>query len=258
MMVLLKTSDSASTSQDFYICRDGDGVIGFDGLGAIDFDHSDLKKVIREGSSALANPYAVRLMDKPGRREIVMRRAVRLFDLYYDYRFNILLVAPDTQRDFENCINQSVDSLDSVTCRFGKRAASYHFGNLRNYSCISRCVWKKSCFAMVDSSDFLINQTRIGRGQVPLESEVPYVAQGLTFVDAVSFRAGAPVLKSLVPERLAFPFPHQDILNVGIGMTLISQRLFESLWTKLRPKSRVLGLIGSRPLVHVDFGVSEP
>ena len=252
---MLITNKDGYSSQDFYVCDLGDGVIGFDGMGAIDFDHSDLQKQIVEIGPTIPTRYEARITDGPDPRRIAMRRAVRMFDLYYDYRFNVLMVAPDVRRDFEVCIDQSVCSLESVVCSFGKKSASYSFGRLKNYSCESYCIWERSCFAMVDSSRFMINQTRIGRGEVPLDSEVSYDARGLKFPDYSRFRTGAPVLNRLVPERLAFSFPQQDILNFGIGMTLISQRLFESLWSRPRPKSRVLGLTGSRPLVRVDFGV---
>jgi hypothetical protein len=248
-----RTNDAASATQRFYICELGDGAIGYDGCGAIDFEHSDLLKVIVASGPKMATRYAAYLAETGETKSITMRRAVRPFEFYYDYRFNSLLVSTEVRSSYQAWIDLSAVKLESVVCHFGKKSADYYFGNLKHAHCLADCIWSKSSFATVYTSDFDINRTRIGRWVVPLDHEVSYTARGQIFTDIGDHRRSQPSLHMHVPERLAFAFPFQDILNIGIGKTLISERLFEALWSRHRPKSRVLGITGSRPLVEVEF-----
>jgi hypothetical protein len=245
-------------SDNFYLARAGDGVIGFDGCGALDYDRSDLTRSVIESGRRLATRMVAKLDPSKAEAKITMRRAVRLFDFFYDYQFNTLMVSPDAYADHRLPIDTSVQSLSLVTCHFGQRSAPYYFGNLKNENCLKECVWSKSSFATVYTSHFDINQTEIGRHEVPLDHEVPYVARDQVFEDMQEYWRTTPSLHKHLPLKLAFAFPYQAILNVGVGRTLISAALFEALWNRKRPKSRVLGMTGSRPLVEVTFGETKP
>ena len=85
---------SAATSRTYYHCRSGDGVIGFDGCGAIDFTRSDLKLTLVESGPRIADRHEATLALTGDQRDIVTRRAVKEFDFFYDYEFNTLLVSP--------------------------------------------------------------------------------------------------------------------------------------------------------------------
>ncbi len=251
-----KTSDAAVASEKFYVCHLGDGAIGYDGCGAVDFENSDLDRVVVASGPKIATRYAARLPERLEPKEIRMRRAVRPFDFYYDYKFNSLLVSSEIRSSYQAWIDPSAISLEIATCHFGKRLASYYFGNLKHAHSLDDCIWSKSYFATVYASDFDINRTRIGRHEVPPDHEVAYKARNQRFEGLADYYRSTPSLHMHVPEKLAFAFPFQDILNIGIGETLISQRLFEALWSRPRPKSRVLGITGSRPLVEVEFGAA--
>jgi hypothetical protein len=79
----------------FYIAGEGDGVIGYDGCGALDFDRSDLSRIVVESGERVATRMVAKLHSDAAKSNIVMRRAVRLFDFFYDYQFNTLIVSPD-------------------------------------------------------------------------------------------------------------------------------------------------------------------
>lgn len=247
------TYDSMSGLPKFYICHLGDGAIGYDGCGAVDYGHSDLQRVVVASGPRMATRYVAHLTESERMKRIAMRRAVRPFDFYYDDEFNSLLVSPEIRNNYQEWIDPSAVDLENVVCHFGKKTASYYFGNLKHAHCLEDCIWTKSFFATVYRSDFDINRTRIGRLEVPLDHEISYTTRSQTFKNIGEYRRSTPSLHMHVPERLAFAFPFQDILNIGIGKTLISQRLFEALWRRTRPKSRVLGITGSRPLVEIEF-----
>lgn len=237
----------------FYIVNAGDGTIGYDGCGAIDFDRSDLNRVVVESGPRVAMRMVAELNMSKFTPEVAMRRAVRPFDLFYDYEFNTLLVSPEVYNDHREAIDTSVQSISPVTCHFGQKSMPYCFGNLKNANSLKDCDWEKSSFATVYTSQFDINRTEIGRGEVPLDHEVPYAAKDQIFDSMEQYHRSIPSLHKHVPLKLAFTFPYQAVLNIGIGQTLISASLFEALWNRKRPKSRVLGITGSRPLVEVEF-----
>jgi len=248
-------TESARRAGEFYVSRIGPGAIGFDGMGAIDFTKSDLKKMIVASGPRIAERQEAYIANTGNDCRIFMRRAVREFDLCHDYRLNSLIVSSQVLSDYAGWIQPSARSLTAVSCHFGAKERPYYFGNLKHSDVLDQCIWQKSRFSTVDTSDFDINQTRIARGEVPLEHEVRYSAVNQEFAGESEYLARKPSLHIHVPERLAFSFAYCDILNIGIGMTLISARLFEALWNRKRPKSRVLGMTGSRPLVHVEFEV---
>lgn len=247
------TSDQDKGNWLFYHARAGDGVIGFDGCGAIDFEASALTKELIETGPRVADRYRATLSASSAERTIVMRRAVREFDFFYDYKYDTLIVSPSVLDDYRSWIEPSTMGMEPVTIHFGSRSRPYFFGNLKYSNILKSCRWGSSIFATVDTTKFHINQTEIGRHEVPLDHEVKYVAQGQVFADISDYRKRMPSLHRHVAEGLGFDFPSLDIINLGIGDTLISARLFEALWSRPRPKSRVLGMTGSRPLVNVDF-----
>ena len=226
-------------------------------MGAIDFDNSDLEKVIVESGPRSWVRQEAQLIKDLSSWRIVMRRAVKEFDFLYDYEFNTLIVSPQVFSDFQSWIEPSVRSFTTIICQFGARERPYLFGNLVHANCLKQCLWERSRFATAYTSTFDINQTEIENGEVPLTHEVPYVATNQTFSGMEEYYAREPSLHRHIPERLAFSFGPCDIINIGIGKTLISRRLFEALWDRQRPKSRVLGMTGSRPLVKVEFGVEK-
>jgi hypothetical protein len=247
-------SDQGNGHCLFYHAHQGDGVIGFDGCGAIDFAASLLTKELIETGPRVADRYRASLSASLAERTIVMRRAVREFDFFYDCEFDTLIVSPAVLDDYRRWIEPSTMGMEPATIYFGSRSRPYFFGNLKYSNILKSCRWDSSIFATVDRAKFDINQTEIGRHEVPLDHEVNYVARGQVFGDMSDYRKKMPSLHRHVAERLGFNFPYLDIINLGIGDTLISDRLFEVLWSRPRPKSRVLGMTGSRPLVHVAFG----
>jgi len=260
-MVLTVSRETQNTDSDcvYYHTRDGDGVIGFDGCGAIDFKASALVMERIQHGPRLADRYRAILL--PGRDpcNIVMRRAVREFDFFYDYVYDTLIVSPKVLDDHRDWIEPSTLGMQAVTVHFGSRERPYFFGNLKHSNSLRKCCWQVSGFAIADRADFHINQTEIGRHEVPLDHEINYCATNQIFSDESDYWRRLPSLHAHVAERLGFSFPHADIINLGVGDTLISRRLFEALWSRPRPKSRVLGMTGSRPLVSVAFeGGGEP
>jgi hypothetical protein len=237
----------------YYHTNAGDGVIGFDGCGAIDFSASTLVRELVESGPRIADRHQAILAPSATEYHIVMRRAVREFDFFYDYKFDTLLVSPSVLNDYRSWIAPSTSGMKPVTVHFGSRSRPYFFGNLKHSNSLKHCRWECSIFATAEYSEFHINQTRIGRREVPLDHEVDYIARGQVFSDMADYYKRTPSLHRHVAERLMFQFPSVDIINLGIGDTLISTRLFEALWSRPRPKSRVLGMTGSRPLVSVEF-----
>jgi hypothetical protein len=247
------TSEGTAADRTHYHAGAGDGVIGFDGCGAIDFTASSLTKELIETGPRVADRFRATLSANGAEPEIVMRRAVREFDFFYDYEFDTLIVSPKVLDDYRSWIEPSTRGLQPVTIRFGARSRPYFFGNLKHSNILKACRWEKSVFVTADTSRYHINQTRIGRHEVPLDHEVAYVARGQVFSDMSDYYKKRPSLHRHVAERLGFSFPQAGIINLGIGDTLISTRLFHALWSRPRPKSRVLGMTGSKPLVNVEF-----
>ena len=247
------TSKTVLKPETFYLTREGEGAIGFDGCRAIDFPNSDLILTVVESGPRIAERQEASLQLEREIHKITMRRAVKEFDFFYNYKFNTLIVAPDVASDYGSWIASSVGTLNSVVCHFGSRRRQYFFGNLKHANCQRNWIWQKSRFATAPSSDFDINQTLIGRGEVPLDHEVAYTAANQSFADLNEYYESKPSLYRRIPQRLAFTFGPCDIINLGVGVTLISTRLFAALWKRKRPKSRVLGMTGSHPLVKVEF-----
>jgi hypothetical protein len=253
MVIMSTASDQDKGNWLFYHALAGDGVIGFDGCGAIGFEASALKKELIETGPQVADRYRASLSSSIAERTIVMRRAVREFDFFYGCEFDTLIVSPSVLDDYRSWIEPSTMGMEPVTIHFGSRSRPYFVGNLKYSKILKSCRWDNSIFATVDGAKFDINQTKIGRHEVPLDHEVKYVARGQAFADMSDYRKRMPSLHRQVAEGLGFDFLYLDIVNLGIGDTLISARLFEALWSRPRPKSRVLGMTGSRPLVSVDF-----
>lgn len=253
MVMSSRTSDPEVAHCNYYHARVGEFVIGFDGCGAIAFEASALTRELIESGPKIADRYQATLASNITERGIVMRRAVREFDLFYEDEFDTLLVSPPVLDAFRSWIEPSTRGMKPVTVHFGSRTRLYYFGNLKHSNALKSCQWERSIFATADRARFHINQTEIGRLEVPLDHEIDYSVRGQVFAEMADYYKREPSLHKHVAERLGFNFPHADIINLGIGDTLISVRLFEALWLRPRPKRRVLGMTGSRPLVSVEF-----
>lgn len=246
-----KINNMDAPPEVFYFGRPSDFAIGFDGLGAIDMDRSDLEQNVVCDKPALIEA-VVRGSDRPP--NIYMRRAVREFDLLYAYKTNSLLVRGEFFGKYQHLIENSTDHRTQVTCHFASHARAYLYGNLRYRHCLkSTIIWTQSTFKIVNSSEFDINVTKIERGERLFDYDVTYKSDGVRFESEPEYNAAYKVLTERLPVTIALRIERCDIINLGIGQTLFSHRLVEELRSAKRPKSRIAGTAFSYPKVEVTF-----
>lgn len=260
---MLKTNEVAESSNVFLIGGRWDGVIGYDGLGAIEIDQvvgrSELAskdwtpfELVEARPGTHLDPEA-RLAGDVHDVSLNMRRGVRPFDMLYRDTLNYLLLSEKIDPKIKDNVLECLDRAASVLCRFGKtREGRYIFGNLRWFDVIGAHVnWARSEFCLVDASDFHMYQTRVERGKIDFSVEPAYVQSGLRFEDYGAFRK----LTSdswpcrLIPSKLSVSgIPEVAILNLNFRTTLFREDIVAYLKNSKRP-----GVIFSLPRVIVEF-----
>lgn len=250
-------SNSPSAIHHFLLGGLGDGAIGFDGMGPIDYKESELEVVVLRVISRLMDLEEARVLPGAQKPKIVLRRGVKEFDLAYDYRRNVLLISEVIFLEFGKILYPSLSKIDLVVCHFGSRVRNYYFANLKNYFCWREAIdWRNSTFKRVDTMRFDINRTDVERGGVPIDHEVSYDATCQKFDDADAYieELKRLVLHKLIPERLALRVdPQSEIINLSSGETIMKRRIVSFLRNRVRPKSKVPGMCFSHPLIPVHF-----
>lgn len=238
-----------TVSDDTFLhLRVGEGTIGFDGCGAIDLQRSEIgwapepDDIYQEEFDRMTAPSAA---------QIVMRRAVKPFDVLLVPRHNVVLLHPDMEG--EAWVARSVSNLVPVTCHFGKRQMPRLFGNLTVHDALDQVVWPASRFHRVNSSNFHINQSRIERGQVPPDHVVDLLDSNLVFQTRAEERKAWTVLTSFIPADIALETQAVDMIHMGPTQLLIRKSLYEAILARPRPKSRVSGIVASGPEAVLRF-----
>lgn len=251
---LSKTNSNGLMTGEFYVGIAGEFAAGFDGMGAIDMERSDIVRTVTKWMRE--QPFLEEITLEAGHTapNIYMRRAVREFDLLYDYRFNTLAVSQDFFEKFRRNIEPSLRGIKPVSCHFGTRTRPYMFGNLSCHRCLSDKVdWKNSTFKIADHSKFDINRTKIGRGEFPFEHEITYCAEGLILSDMSAYYSARRVTQTVIPERLTLEMGPCEIISLGVGQTLFSVDLVNALRDRKRAKTKISGMAFSHPKIPVTF-----
>lgn len=245
-------------AQDYLLTRPGPGIIGYDGMGAIDLKTSEAEVVVLGPMSPIADLEELRPSPTEGPARIVMRRGVREFDLLYNSSLNALIVSQRCYAEIGALIAPSLREATPVQCVFGSRSLPYVFGNLRLYNCWRTCIdWSGSTFKLIDGWTFIEYKNAVDYGGAPVEREPPYEAENVSFRDGDDFMAS---LMRDVPARWHLPQTLTlkadgvpTMVNLAPNETLVARPLVEALQQMRRPKSKVLGMSFSYPLVPVRF-----
>lgn len=244
--------------ETYRLCHEGKGIIGHDGMGAIDFKVSEADVVLLGPMSPIADLEEMRPRQAEGPPRIVMRRGVKEFDFLYDNMRNALIVSQRCFAELSHLIGPSLRCAVPVQCQFGTRSLPYVFGNLRLYNCWRDCiVWSGSTFKLIDGWTFNEYMNAVEYGGAPVEREPTYEAENVRFQDADDYLAA---MRRDVPGRWDIPQTltlkvdqSPAILNLAPNQTLVSLPLVRALQEMKRPQSRVLGMAFSYPLIPVQF-----
>ena len=249
------------THHHFLLGDLGDGTIGFDGMGPIDYEASDVEVVVLRVISRLMDLEEARIVPNIEKPRVVLRRGVKEFDLAYDYRRNVFLISSSMFSEFSEFLDSSLTNVIAVDCHFGSKVRNYYFANLKSYFCWKEAIiWQNSTFMRVDRMKFDINRTEVERGEVSIDHEVSYDAFGLTFDNADMYfdELKQLMLQRFIPERLALKVcPPREIINLSSGQTLVGRNIVEALRNRSRPKLRVPGMCFSNPVIPVYFEYAD-
>jgi hypothetical protein len=243
-------------SSNFLFGQSGKGAIGFDGLGAIECPRAD-KYLLEIGEVGATVPLDLFLSDDTkGTPRIRMRRAVRPFDLLYIWKLNALLVSEELYAGCEEEIVSSVDKLVVVECMFGTKNLPYFVGSLNIFNAYKNDIdWLNSEFVNVDSSDFVINMTKIDRKEVDPKNTVRFLSEKVKFESYEEYRniVRSDITVMALPQKLSLlGGGDASIVNFDPILTLYSPKLVECLSGMKRPKNRVSGLVFSLPEIELQ------
>ncbi len=236
----------------FIPCAEGQGVIGYDGMGAIDYDRSDLDS--RRFVSNLGSPDSqARIRQGVASPQIHMRRAVKEFDLLYTDHDNALLIRPEFFADIGQWIESSITEPQPVFCHFGTRSRPYLFANLIHHFAKRQQFWSACTFR---KSPVMGGKRKdIDLGLLPYDTPIPIMESDLVFANNSEMGITPTTRHYFLPQRLALPFPRVEMFNYGVAQTFLSRDLYEKIRNHPRPKSRVCGIVGAQPFAEVAFDV---
>ena len=219
---------SDSLTPCFGFSGKSDLVVGSQGTGSIDYVKSDFDVVTLRQISRLSTLDEAQFRDFEGVPSIRMKSNVKPFNVHYDSKVNLLLVAPDIREDIEDG-GGTVREGREVECLFGRKTLPYFAYNLLNYFVCDHAVdWSSSSFIEVEPNKFQIGRTRVGRGELPETWKPKAVSSALVFDGYEEFNQGRRDYLGnwLIPEVLVIHSEAEaKIINFNSAITLVHDDL---------------------------------
>lgn len=145
-------------TETYYEFTESDTVIGFDGMGALDFTQPaiEMGKMQNVTPPRLGNIAKIsQSYDKP---TLTLRKGVARFNIYYDWTLNAVIFSPKVRHILEDAL---VDITD-ININFKDVKQPFYWGNLRYPYCFqNRADFDRCEFAIYENSSFYIEKARL-------------------------------------------------------------------------------------------------
>lgn len=192
MSRIIEDADNMSTFAQYYQESQTDAVIGYNGMGAVDFSKSDFYEPDPNAAGAGTEFAFHHLREDVEHPKVFLRRAVKFAELYCLSRYQGFILSEALFNRFEALFRQSLTAIQPCTAiRFGKHQVSkpYIYGRPKCPNLLkSRVDFNNSVFDVVDPYFFPVSQRKKERGRVPLDSPYPVLREGVKFRDFEEIR----------------------------------------------------------------------
>lgn len=227
--------------------------IGYDGLGAVDGVKSDVTTMTGTNFSetpVFEEMLVVEVQETP---QIYMRRAVRRFDYYHDYKHNLLILSERAFGLVGRSLESAVDGFRPVECHFGSWSGKFSLAKLKRQSVRGNKSIVLSDSTFLEAKSLSSKQSQVEKRERDMMDESHVIQRGLRFETALEIMNAEDFSTDILLDEATLDFPEVAMFNYKAGVSYLSLSIYQQLLTLKHPQRQVLGIVGSQPFAKVHF-----